>query len=588
MNRSLTRLIGAICIYRAPGSVAFLSCGSVLQPILPKSQCWRVDQQNSKFVLQIRRPYYWRIELPVSSAEQSRTARQFRDTLESILLLEKTRCPFRRPFTVELPHTPDVKQKPWTPPRRQRVFHNDRQSATSFSASDTALSYPPSAGEYQHCPKLRSSEQATTQAPQTSTQLTQQTSLTNPTNASNEASSSADSGAMPTEPEEIWHDLADGSATEIVEAVVPELAVQTHSLHENETARLWPAYQMHKSNMGDCLVKKRCGSPSSPVDFVTETPLMLHQEAATIAVPTAPELNMPRTSDANPNYNFNGTHEGRGNQEDLHKPKLRYFRGYRGGRSSTSPPPKLSLPTSRFSGLVAPRPITHDTKATGTLPGEESPELFYSAPSSLNSDVEHTGVSRITAQQVHPTLEARESEDDSTAAHPSYICYQRLRSGSGIETATDVNITGDLGLKHTTEITTTDIEADGLTRRMPTRRSGPFSDPARIFDPMKGTEELQDQGTLRNPLKGRLDTLGGLPMAIVSKTYNLVIGPPRHLVALMLRIAARICAGEWKGEDIGFAASGQAIPVRWDYSTSDNGNWSNEDCFEGAIEEDQS
>ena len=56
---------GPFRIYRAPGSVAFLSCGSALQPILPKSQCWCLDEDSSRFVLQIRRPQYWRIELPV-------------------------------------------------------------------------------------------------------------------------------------------------------------------------------------------------------------------------------------------------------------------------------------------------------------------------------------------------------------------------------------------------------------------------------------------------------------------------------------------------------------------------------------------
>jgi hypothetical protein len=56
-------------------------------------------------VLQIRRLYYWRIELPVSNTEQIYLTRQLKETLSKILLLGKTQCPFRQAFTVELPET---------------------------------------------------------------------------------------------------------------------------------------------------------------------------------------------------------------------------------------------------------------------------------------------------------------------------------------------------------------------------------------------------------------------------------------------------------------------------------------------------
>lgn len=108
---------GPFRIYRAPGSVAFLSCGSALQPILPKSQCWCLDEDSSRFVLQIRRPQYWRIELPVDEADDIQRALMLRNVFERILLFEKTECPFQRSFTVELPEGPEtpVRKKPWTP-----------------------------------------------------------------------------------------------------------------------------------------------------------------------------------------------------------------------------------------------------------------------------------------------------------------------------------------------------------------------------------------------------------------------------------------------------------------------------------------
>ncbi|ROT37882.1 hypothetical protein SODALDRAFT_296218 [Sodiomyces alkalinus F11] len=115
-----TIAVGPFRIYRAPGSVAFLNCGSALQPILPRSQCWCIDEESSKFILQIRRPNYWRIEVPVGEPDECDLAQALRRVLDRILQFEKTACPFKRPFSVPLPERPNlpVKKRPWTPVRR--------------------------------------------------------------------------------------------------------------------------------------------------------------------------------------------------------------------------------------------------------------------------------------------------------------------------------------------------------------------------------------------------------------------------------------------------------------------------------------
>lgn len=111
---------GHFRIYRAPGSITFLNCGSALQPIFPKSQAWCVDEDSSKFILQIRRPQYWRIEVPVEDPEDIQRAQLLREVFDQILQFEKTECPFQRSFTVELPERPQtpVIKRPWTPARR--------------------------------------------------------------------------------------------------------------------------------------------------------------------------------------------------------------------------------------------------------------------------------------------------------------------------------------------------------------------------------------------------------------------------------------------------------------------------------------
>ncbi|KAK3348113.1 inheritance of peroxisomes protein 1-domain-containing protein [Neurospora tetraspora] len=115
-----TIAVGHFRIYRAPGSITFLNCGSALQPIFPKSQAWCVDEHSSKFILQIRRPQYWRIEVPVDDPEDIRRAQLLREVFDQILQFEKTECPFQRSFTVELPERPQTPaiKRPWTPARR--------------------------------------------------------------------------------------------------------------------------------------------------------------------------------------------------------------------------------------------------------------------------------------------------------------------------------------------------------------------------------------------------------------------------------------------------------------------------------------
>ncbi len=96
--------------------MAFLNCANALKPILPKSQAWCVDG-HSKFVVQIRPPQYWRIEVPNDSPDDKLWIEELKRVFGEVLRFEKTPCPFKREFTVELPeppHTP-VKLKPWRP-----------------------------------------------------------------------------------------------------------------------------------------------------------------------------------------------------------------------------------------------------------------------------------------------------------------------------------------------------------------------------------------------------------------------------------------------------------------------------------------
>jgi hypothetical protein len=85
-----------------PGSVSFLHSGTLLHAILPRSQCWCVDGV-SKFAFRVLPETYYRIELPGETAEDLELVEALKATLKKVLFYERTPCPFERGFTVDLP-----------------------------------------------------------------------------------------------------------------------------------------------------------------------------------------------------------------------------------------------------------------------------------------------------------------------------------------------------------------------------------------------------------------------------------------------------------------------------------------------------
>lgn len=97
-----TVAVGPMEIYRVPGSVSFLHSGALLHAILPRSQCWCVDGV-SKFAFRVLPETYYRIELPGETAEDMELVEALKVTLKKVLFYERTPCPFARGFTVDLP-----------------------------------------------------------------------------------------------------------------------------------------------------------------------------------------------------------------------------------------------------------------------------------------------------------------------------------------------------------------------------------------------------------------------------------------------------------------------------------------------------
>ena len=111
---------GAIKIEKVRGSSHFLKSADqkVIQGLMRNSQCWCVDGE-SKFVLRTGQLKYYRIELPSEAEEDKQKVEEFKAALGKVLRFERTPCPFKRGFHVDLPDDAITPRRKGTWKRRQ-------------------------------------------------------------------------------------------------------------------------------------------------------------------------------------------------------------------------------------------------------------------------------------------------------------------------------------------------------------------------------------------------------------------------------------------------------------------------------------
>ncbi|KAJ9611268.1 hypothetical protein H2200_004451 [Cladophialophora chaetospira] len=111
---------GPIKIEKVRGSSHFLKSADqkVIQGIMRNSQCWCVDGE-SKFVLRIGKLRYYRIELPSETDEDKQKVEEMKTALGKVLRFERTPCPFKRAFHVDLPDDAITPRRKGTWKRRQ-------------------------------------------------------------------------------------------------------------------------------------------------------------------------------------------------------------------------------------------------------------------------------------------------------------------------------------------------------------------------------------------------------------------------------------------------------------------------------------
>lgn len=519
-------LTGSLRIYRAPGSVAFLSCGDALQPILPKSQCWCLDERNTTFILQIRRPNYWRIELPSTPTEEEQSkALALRNVLDGILQFEKTHCPFQRTFSIEIEEPSPTIKKPWTPRHNPiSAKYPDQHLNAAYGPSSPLVPHHASADSDEsdngsHLGEYKSSE----------------TSL-----ISNGSTIETDAGcAEPESPQshtapdiillgrQVEGSISTGSAnsalrvntscfsatTFIPESVEsPKVAELIEDIHSRAASDLVPLFPRSKTPI-EAVVPRKTWTPvadafsslpwSPPTEDKSLCSETVHTEnESQIMLPEFSRLSIPTCFT----------------------------------RPSSSPAELMQVPEDDASEPEAREP---SGRASPT-PSEES---FHSVSSWYSSQGE--------------ALDA-EAPDSDLIANETVAASTALEAGAG----------------------------QSVVKRRNPPTIGTWRPSARSPPPAANNRLSREiaQGQLQQ-YPGALSTAKSLPLIMIAKACELLLGPPAHLIALMVRVAAKITAGEWRGRIFGYADNGDEIPVQWDYSEDELSELNDDEQYHLAAEQ---
>ncbi|KAG8158193.1 hypothetical protein KVR01_011954 [Diaporthe batatas] len=674
-----TLAVGAFQIYRAPGSVAFLRCGSALQPILPKSQCWTLDENSSKFALQIRRPNYWRIEVPVSDEEDTRRAAVLREILDKILQFEKTPCPFERDFTVQLPERPTtpVKKRPWTPPVRTVSMDWPPQPVTPPPEFATRTRfYNPNARRHSDFGVDLSKDGAAPETPEAKAEgkpADGSARFGTPTRPpSRRLMETMDTPRQETIPEEGTSDEAKPefgvkfrSVLEEPEPLTPPLTAFPRELVEKPVEPTSDA-----STPGEAEVQPTDleASPKAPEPdrslaipkrrepiWITKKPSAVARKVPRPALPKAGSLepaapsapqgqseitteitgNSSSTCDSSPERdsttrNDSISSEEAGSIEGSGQMRLRRTRvaAFASRRAATAPALRLRTSTPAMD-------IQEEAPQEVSEPGSpaESSDSFHSTQSwhsPLAPPSPPMSPSRAYPYPHENIPLARTGDGSESAATPTVSLWEKSSTGAVAGSGSGTPITpfykdhsGDIdtedkaGVKRSDEpeipaqaITVTKSTAEdeaaehhaaadtdslstswssaasrasspgsntAMRHRAATtsvsishtspRALSPLPPPANLFTPRQGgLRRLPSTAELSVRASSAVKTIRRIPSAILNKTCEMILGPPAHLISLMLKVAARIAAGEFRGFVFGMGEGGEVVDVRWDWS----------------------
>jgi hypothetical protein len=531
MNTNTNNIIGPLRIYRAPGSVAFLSCSNALKPILPKSQCWKVDP-SGKFVLQIRRPQYWRIEVPNESKVEQLQIEELKDVLEKVLLFEKTPCPFRRSFTVSLPEKPrtPVKRKLWKPVERPNLATSPLSNLKKLEIAEVSKPIMPAAEPigipYTALP-LNDIPMSTAPLVQHKTLDTNSFIETGPefeysmpcANFLDEAEETLDIGisavsSLPTPP-----------GISLANAAVPITGSQSifagYGGLENESHSFGDA-------TGDTNI--------TPRDELQPVFQSMSLEPEKMTTPRALK-NCSRSITAPPILSLiTSPPSKQGTNSPLRKSTIA------GSDSDFSSTDSFHSVLSWHSPLAPPSPPASGESSPTLNTAYPYPHENIVLPKRLNHnrDLSELTVTPETPRALELSSLLPEMQRHSRTMSPPPLTPSLMNDNS------------DRSDEEKSEVTTPPTARIGIRHRATTssnsrrRALSPLPAAVNLFSPKRRSRRLQ--------------TARHIPTAILQKTCEILLSPPSHLFQLMLKIASKIAAGEWRG-----VLSGYGDSVHWDF-----------------------
>ncbi|EJT75250.1 hypothetical protein GGTG_05187 [Gaeumannomyces tritici R3-111a-1] len=523
-----TIAVGPFRIYRAPGSVAFLNCGTALQPILPKSQCWCIDEISSKFVLQIRRPQYWRIEIPIGDAEQ---AQALRDVFDKVLQFEKTPCPFQRAFHVELPEPSQapVKKRPWAPTRRTSLH----LPPTPISPEDLTPRATLMGERTRRATYSRNSDDVLTPTltPPTLTPTLSTIAKTSQGEVSKSCQRiEAEASNKP-------------NPVKDVDSPIPDAISQQH-----------PGFHAGRSIMPPPQLSLLTSSPPRSIAATQSTRSLSGEEE---------EQEEDGSETTSPTDSSDSFHSMR----------------------SWNSPTRLLPPSPPLSNPNSPRtfPYPHENIPLPQQPPSCQEQM--SADSAL--------VDRLDECAIEDDARNGAAADDQLAACASpssdgcsVVSFEDASQAPATPTSTTSVVVRSAGSSRSNSPPRT---RPRLRRRATSRSSisssvgqyralSPLPPGVNLFNPSRFHRSMTDTP---ERAKTRMEAVRRIPSVILNRTCEILLSPPGNLVNLMLKVAARIAAGEWRGLVFGIGEGGEQIPVQWDYSDSDSpgmpGQWGDMD-----------
>lgn len=432
-------------------------------------------------MLQIRRPQYWRIELPLVDAEDARRAERLREVLAKVLQFERTECPFGRTFTVELPEIPQtpVRKRPWTPVRKPVVVLPPtpvtpvefKKGARRNTAKDWHRVDAEDGLAIEGAVRPRTEEfEQEDEGEKTGT-------------AANLESPGIEQPALPIMQRPGFQSNRSFTAP-------PQLSILTASPSRTQRALV-----------------DRTASDQIESQSPTESQDSFHSiqswHSPLTPLPPSPPVSSPRTP-----------------------------------MTSAYPHGTIIYPGDPLGLLESDHTTTTNTPRTRTSsPAVDLASAFPQSPRTYG-EVDRSANASVTSEKEQG--QSNEGSADSSDSSPAPVA----------------NSTATKALKcprirqHATTSSSVSSGRRGLS---------PLPPAANLFTPHHPYKSSAVAA------QSKMTVARQIPMAVLSKTCEILLSPPSHLINIMLKVAARITNGEWW-------LTGESAHVQWDWSGSETGS----------------